>query len=423
MSSTLKAYKLRFYPTASQKQQLWQQFGGARWVFNVGLEMISKAWEHRKESLSYVDVSKQLTLAKQTPELGWLKDIDSGVINQKLRDLDAARQNFFRRVKQGKKPGYPKFKKKRGEQSIRLVFDQRHAGKVKAWAQGELVLPKLGKVKLRWSQSPAAMPKLVTVKLDTAGRYWVTMMVEEVVQTLPITGKTVGVDVGIKHLAILSDGAKVDNPKHLQRRLRQLRHQGRALSRKKKGSKRWQRQRLKVARLHAEIRDCRVNALHQASRQIVNDNQVICIESLNIKGMLGNRKLARHLSDAGIGEFHRQLQYKAEWAGRTLIAIDQWFPSSKTCSTCGHTLDELRLDVREWTCQKCGTHHDRDINAAINIEHEGLKQLIPGGAGESMRVEGDEPLPLADNSQIGRHPLKREPGQLTESCLEQGEVG
>jgi putative transposase len=289
MPTTLKAYKLRFYPTAPQREVLAQQFGGARWVFNVGLEMITKAWERRKVSLSYVDVSKQLTLAKQTPELGWLKEIDSGVINQKLRDLDTARQNFFRRVKQGKKPGYPKFKKKRGEQSIRFVFDQRHAGRVRAWMAGALVLPKLGKVKLRWSQHPTAMPKMVTVTRDTADRYWVTMIVEEAAQALPVVGKTVGVDVGIKHLAILSDGAKVDNPKHLQRSLRQLKHQSRAMSRKKKGSKRWQRQRLKVATLHAKVRDCRVNALHQASRQIVNDNQVICIESLNLKGMLGNR--------------------------------------------------------------------------------------------------------------------------------------
>jgi putative transposase len=255
------------------------------------------------------------------------------------------------------------------------------------------------------------MPKMVTVRRDAAGRWFVSFMVEETVASLPKTGTQVGVDVGIKTLAVASDGWEAPNPRHLARHLRALKRASRALSRKvgaKRGQKRSGRfvhQQQRVARLHAKVADARRDYLHKATTALVKSHDLIAVEDLHVKGMVRNRRLARHLGDAALGELRRQLTYKAEWYGRELAVIDRWAPSSKTCSVCQAAYDgTMTLAVRDWTCRVCGTHHDRDLNAARNI----LAFALGAGGPEVMRVEGDTHRETPEGSGVERHPVKRE---------------
>lgn len=368
----IHAYKQRLYPTPDQEKLLAQFFGSARFVWNVGLEMISRAYSERGERLTYVDVSRQITQLKQAPEFAWMKDTPADVYAQKLRDLDRSFANFF-----GKRAKYPRFRKRGHAESVRFVFDQRHAGKVKAWLKdGQMVLPKLGGVKLRdASPLPMAMPKMVTVSKDSARRYFVSFTVEQDTQQKPSTGRAVGIDMGIANLATLSDGTKIENPRALDQLDAQLQFQSRRLSRRCKGSNRWHKQRQRVAKIHARIRDNRRDYLQKQTTAIVESQDVIAVESLHIKGMVRNRRLARSIHDASMSEFLRLLKYKAQWYGKTLVEIDQWFPSSKLCSCCGHRMDAMALDIREWSCPECGARQDRDVNAARNVLSEGLRQL------------------------------------------------
>lgn len=382
-----KSYKFRVYPTAAQVSQLGVDFQAARWVYNRGLDLISRAYSERKERLSYVDISRQLTIFKKREGCAFLRDASSDVLNQSLRNLDKAFANFFRNVKTGRKPGYPKPKNRHSRQSVRYVFDQRSAGKVADWNAGRLGLPKLGILRVRWSQDVPAMPKMVTVSRDPAGRYFASMVIEEPAKLLPVTSGAVGVDVGIKSLAVLSDGTHYPNPKHGEQMAKRLRRYQRSFARRVKGSNRRAVMRKKIGKLHCRIADRREDTLHKASTGIVRANQIIAVESLNVRGMMANRKLARAVGDVSFGELLRQIKYKAQWYGRTHLEISQWFPSSKTCSICGHVLDELNLSVRVWTCPKCGTEHERDQNAAWNILAEGLKDLLPTSRGEVTRGE------------------------------------
>ena len=385
VSTISKSYKFRAYPAEAQRRQLDVDFLAAHWVYNRGLGMISSAYSERKERLSYIGVSRQLTVFKKRDGCAFLRDASSDVLNQALRNLDTAFANFFRNVKAGRKPGYPKPKNRYSRQAVRYVFDQRSAGKVADWNAGKLTLPKLGVFKVRWSQDVPVMPKMVTVSRDAAGRYFVSMAVEEPGKLLPVTAGAVGIDVGIKTLAALSNGTIYANPKHGEAMAVRLRRYQRSFARRKNGSNRREVMRRKIARLHCRIADCRRDTLHKASTRIVRQNQIIVTESLNVRGMMANGNIARAVGDASFGELLRQIKYKAAWCGRTHLEISQWFPSSKTCSGCGHVLDELNLSVREWTCPKCGVQHDRDRNAARNILAEGLKDLIPASRRESTR--------------------------------------
>ena len=386
-NSTSKAYRFRIYPTEAQRRQLDTDFAASRWVYNRSLAMISSAYSERKERLSYVDVSRQLTVFKKREGCAFLRDASSDVLIQTLRNLDTAFAGFFRNVRAGRKPGYPKPKNRYSRKSVRYVFDQRSAGKVADWNAGRLALPKLGVLKVRWSQDVPAMPKMVTVSRDAAGRYFVSMAIEEPAKLLPVTSGAVGVDVGIKTLAVLSDGTAYANPKHGEAMAARLRRYQRCFARRKKGSNRREVMRRKIARLHCRIADSRAWSLHNASTRIVRANQIIAVESLNVRGMMANGKIARAVADASFGELLRMIKYKAGWYGRTHLEISQWFPSSKTCSGCGHVLDELNLRVREWTCPKCGIKHDRDQNAAKNILDQGLKVLLPESLGKVTRVD------------------------------------
>lgn len=386
--SISKSYKFRVYPTEAQRAQFERDFFAARWVYNRSLDLISRTYTERKERLSWVGVSRLLTETRKLPQFGFLRDASSDVQTQALRNLDKAFSNFFRNVKAGRPaPGYPKPKNRYSKQSVRYAFDQRSAGKVADWNAGRLSLPKLGVVKVRWSQDVPAIPKMVTVSYDAAGRYFVSMAIEEPARLFPVTSGAVGVDVGIKTLAVLSDGTSYANPKHGEVWAKRLRRYQRSFSRRVKGSNRREIMRRKIARLHCRIADSRSNTLHQASIRIVRENQIVVTESLNVRGMMANGRLARAVGDASFGELLRQIKYKSAWYGRTHLEVSQWFPSSKTCSTCGHKLDELNLSVRTWICPKCGTEHDRDKNAAQNILAEGLKDLLPASRGKVTRGE------------------------------------
>lgn len=368
MVTRLKAYKFRIYPDTAQRQQLAIEFGNNRFVWNRCLDLRQKAYEADQTCHNYVSLNRLVTEWKHG-EFPWLADSVAACLTQTLIDQDKAFQHFFRRVKAGQKPGYPRFKSRHGKQAVRYQLDQRQIDRT--YQAGEfLKLPKLGAVKVRWSQMPAGVPKMATVSRDPCGRYFVSFACEVEIQPLPLTGKTVGLDLGIKDVMVSWDGeqaVKSGNPRHLKRRLKHLKRQQRRLSRMTKGSHRRHKQRVKVARIHAHIAAMRADFLHKTTTAIVKSADVIALEDLNVAGMVKNHCLAGAIADVGMGEFRRQIEYKAAWYGRTVVVVDRWFPSSKTCSSCGAYQSKMPLSVRDWTCPDCGIRHDRDANAAKNI--------------------------------------------------------
>ena len=432
MGTHLRAYRLRCYPSRDQRAMLSRLFGAGRWVWNQCLQARSSAYADpelkalfgRGLSITSIDFSRVLTELKKQPETTWLSEVDSAVLSQSLRDQDRAFSNFF-----AGRARYPRFKRRGGHQSVRVAFDQRHSGKVKAWKAGRLVLPQLGDVDVVWSRRPSEMPKMVTVSRDTAGRYFVSMAVEEWIEEAPEATMALGVDVGIKSLAVLSDGTKIANPKKLRCRLRHLRRLARGLSRKKKGSGRWRRAQRKIARLHAKIGDARRDVLHQATTSIICRAGLIAIEDLNVIGMMRNRRVARAFADASISEFHRQLDYKAKWHGRELVRVDRWEPTSQLCSTEGCCYRHLNLTLRDrtWHCPACGTKHDRDVNAAKNILAGGLRAIAGSGVGqgvpELMRVEGGQPSRRRQKPGRRGCPMKREPDGTPIRAAKRGAAG
>lgn len=387
----LKAYKFRFEPTAIQRKQLAVEFGNSRFVWNRCLDLRSKAWEERKERHNYVSLNRQVTEWKRG-EFPWLGDSTASCLTQALIDQDKAFKNFF--DKRGK---YPKFKSRYDRQAVRYQLDQRQIER--NYQAGKLLkLPKLGALKIRWSQIQAGIPKMVTVSRTSTGRYFVSFACEVEIAQLPLTGKTVGLDLGIKDVVITWDGetaTKSGNPRHLKGQLRYLKRQQRRLSRMQKGSNRRNRQKVKVARIHAHVAAMRADFLQKTTTRIVRSADVIVLEDLNVKGMVRNHCLAGAIADVGMGEFRRQIEYKAAWYGRKVVVVDQWFPSSKTCSACGSYQQNMPLSVRYWVCPDCGTRHDRDINAAKNIRSFAIRQahaVTTGGEPGIARGEGFRPV-------------------------------
>jgi len=368
---TKRAYRERFYPTPEQEILLAQSFGCARFVWNNTLAYRTDAYQQRGESISHSVVEKRLVALKA--EHPWLKDVSSVILQQTLRDQKAAFDNFFNpRLK----ARYPRFKRKDGRQSIRLTKAAFR------YRDGEITIAKTtAPLPIRWSRSLPSAPSSITFSRDRAGRYFISCLCEFDPETLPVTPKRVGIDLGLTDLFITSEGMKSGNPRHLKRYEAKLAYLQRRLAKKQKGSRNRHKLRQKMARLHARIADCRRDALHKATRTLVNENQVLCVESLNIVGMLKNRSLAKAISDAGWGEFLRQLEYKANWAGRQLVKVSQWLPSSKRCHGCGHQVEKLPLSRRHWHCERCGLAIDRDINAARNIRTAGLAELACGATG------------------------------------------
>ena len=381
-----RSYRIRVYPNADQRAMLNRWFGTARWAWNHALERRNKAYRRRGESVTGTDASRAITALKKTRRYAWLSAVPSGVIVQKLRDQDRAFTNFF-----AGRAKYPRVRKRMAAQSVRVQIDQRQNRVIARWSGGEVFVPGLGAMRWRNAAHPEQAPKMVTIRRDAAGRYFVTVMVEEPPAARPAAkNESVGIDLGLKSLAVLSTGEVIRNPRHLRSKERRLRRRQRALSRKRRGSGRWHRARRQVAHLHAQVADTRRDHLHKLTRRLVDENQVLAVEDLSVKG-LARTRLAKSVNDAGWGEFRRQLDYKAQWAGRELVVIDRFAPSTRQCSGCGHVRGAVPLNVRQWQCSECGAEHDRDINAAKNIERLALDQL-PGGTGEVKRVESGRSL-------------------------------
>jgi len=359
-----RAYRFRFYPTPEQEVVLARTFGCARFAYNHMLRLRSDAWMQRQERVGYHETSAALTALKKTPEHAWLNEVSSVPIQQALRHLQTAFANFF-----AKRASYPQFKRKDGPQSAEYTTS------AFKWGGQSLKLAKMdAPLAIRWSRTipKAAKVTTVTVSRDAAGRYFVSLLCDDAVAAKPVAQGKVGIDLGLTHFAILSTGEKVAAPNTFRRYEKKLAKLQRRLAKKTKGSNRRKKAKLKVARLHAKIADSRRDFLHKLSTRLINENQVIAVESLSVSNMQKNRCLSKSISDAGWSEFVRQLEYKASWYGRELIGIDKWYPSSKRCSDCGYTMAKMPLNVRQWTCPECGATHDRDVNAARNVLAAGL---------------------------------------------------
>jgi putative transposase len=360
------------------------EFGHARFVWNWALETRTKMYEEHQERLNYIGLSRKLTKIKKT-QYPWLSEATSGCHTQKLIDLDRAFKNFF-----DKRAKYPRFKKRHQAQSVRYQLDQRHVERNFDAEIKLLKLSKLGALKLKWSRPIEGIPKMATVSKDSCGRYFVSMACEVDIVAQPVRTNAIGVDVGVKDVLATSDGFKSGAAKYTYRYARQLKMAQRRLSSKRKGSHRRRKQQYRIARIHARIADSRKDFLHQISKRLINENQVIGLEDLNIKGMLRNRHLSKAVADSGLYELRRQLEYKAKWYGRDIFIVDRFAPTSKTCSACGAYQQEIPLKIREWVCPDCDTHHDRDINAAKNI----LMFATAGSAG-SYKARGAVKTPRA----------------------------
>lgn len=367
-----RAYRFRFNPTPEQAIVLTRTFGCARFAYNHMLRYRTDAWYKEQKRVGYHETSALLTELKKTPEHAWLNEVSSVPVQQALRHLNTAFTNFF-----AKRAKYPAFKSKYDKQSAEYTTS------AFKWDGKSLKLAKMAEpLNIRWSRTlpKAAKVTTVTVSKDAAGRYFVSLLCDDAASTKPAVPGKVGIDLGLSHFAILSTGEKIAAPNAFRKNEARLARLQRRLAKKQKGSNNRAKAKLKVARLHARITDTRRDFLHKLSTRLVNENQVIAIETLAVSNMQKNHCLAKSISDAGWSEFVRQLEYKAQWAGRTLIGIDRWYPSSKRCSTCGHTQGSMPLSVRTWTCPQCGTHHDRDVNAARNILAAGLAVSAHGEA-------------------------------------------
>lgn len=382
-----RAYKFRFYPTEEQASVLGRTMGCARYVWNWALAERTRAYRMEGRSVGYHDLSSQLTALKRTTDAAFLTEVSSVPLQQTLRHQQTAFGNFF-----AKRARYPRFKSRRGRQSIEYTTSAFR------WREGRLHLAKMsGPLDIRMSRPvPDGSPSTVTVSRDTAGRWFVSMLFDDTVDPLPTTGAVVGIDLGLKHFATTSDGDKIDHPRLLRSKERKLARYQRMTSRKQKGSANRDKARRKVAKVHAQVADARRDFLHKESTRIVRTYDVIAVEDLHVRGMVRNRTLAKSISDSGWGEFRQFLAYKAEWYGKRFVVIDRFQPTSKVCSECGHLLASLSLGTRHWTCPDCGTLHDRDINAAKNILAAGL---AASACGAGVRHSGSPPMLSAVNQE------------------------
>jgi putative transposase len=359
-----RTFKYRFYPSAAQAAELTRTFGCVRLVYNMALDLRSRAYATEGRRVSYAESSTTLTEWKQNPDLTFLNEVSSVPLQQALRHLQTGFAAFF-----AKQSRYPRFKSKRRSRAA-----AEYTKSAFRWRDGQLTLAKMADpLDIHWSRPlpEGAEPSTVTVSLDPAGRWHVSIRVEETIEPLAPTNRAVGVDAGITSLVTLSTGEKITNPKHERTDRSRLAKAQRRLARKAKDSKNRAKARLAVAKVHARIADRRRDHLHKLTTRLVRENQTIVIEDLSVRNMVRNHSLARAISDAAWSELRRQLEYKAGWYGRAVIAIDRFYPSSKLCSTCGRLADSMRLNVRAWVCP-CGAAHDRDINAAQNILAAGL---------------------------------------------------
>ena len=377
-----RAYKYKIKPTVKQQRQLSQMFGCARFIYNWGLDRKVKTYQTEKKNVTYIQLAKELTELKKTEEHKWLNQCANECLQQSLRNLDNAYTQFFKAKK-----GFPKFKSKKNAKdvckfinSVRFDFEN--------W---KVKIPKVGWTKLCHNKPfDLSRCKLGTLSVlrDKCGDYWCVIIVETNEQTISKTKiceeTSVGIDLGIKDFAILSDGTKYGNQKFLERNERRLKHLQYRFSKAQKGSNRRNRLKWKIARLHRRIANQRYDFLHKLTTDLLRRYDTICLENLNVEGMLQNHCIAKSISSVAWSEFVRQLTYKAEWNGKNIIFIGRFEPSSKTCSSCGYIHKDLKLKDREWTCPQCGEHHDRDVNAARNILQFGLHPQALVGIGNKI---------------------------------------
>jgi putative transposase len=400
-----RGYKYRAYPTLEQAQWLEREFGAGRFVYNHFLEARRTHYQQTGTGLSYAGTAAQLTRLKREGEYDWLRLSNSQMLQQKLIDLDTAFVNFFK-----KRSGYPQFKSRRGRQSFRVPQAFRVEG-------NRVKLPKLEtalRFKLHRPLPEGAALKSVTVSRTPSGKYYVSFLVEETAAVpAPATGE-VGIDLGLHSFLATSDGYKEPHPKHLNQGRQKLRRLKRRHSRCKQSSANCEKARRKLARQEEKVAHQRQDFLHRQSHKLVDENQAISVETLAVKNLMANPKLARSIADSGWGEFVRQLEYKAEWNARELHKVDRWFPSTQLCHRCNYRNPALTLADRAWVCPNCGTHHDRDINSAINIRDAGKRTAGRAGtSGSAGNASGEKVSP----AQRRRFSKKEEADGLVPSVL------
>ena len=364
MKTIHKSYEFRIYPTKEQEVLLSKHFGHCRFVFNRMLSDRKEKYLNEKTSLNYYDNARTLTELKKEEEYVWLKEVNSQSLQASIRNLDIAYKNFFN--KQNK---FPRFKSKYDKQSFKIPQNV-------LVEDGKLVIPKFKEgIKLNLHRQLGGNPLFATISKSTTGKYYVSITCE--VNYIPYekTNKSIGIDTGIKELAILSDGSSYENIKSLKTKLKKLKYEQRQLSKKQKGSQSRNKQKTKLALVHEQITNIRKDYLHKVSTEIIKNHDVISVEDLAVKNIMKNHCLAQAMSDVSLGAFYTMLEYKANWNNRQFVKIDRFFPSSKTCSSCGWIKQDLTLSIREWTCESCGEHHNRDVNAAKNILKQGINIL------------------------------------------------
>ena len=393
----LRAYKYRIYPTEEQKVLLAKTFGCCRFVYNWALNLKIEVYKQEKKSIGNVELTNRMRSELKT-EHEWLGEVNSQALQSALRNLDTAYKNFFRDTHA---VGFPKFKSRKQKQSFQCP---QHCSV--DFGKGTISIPKAKDIPAVLHRRFKGTVKTVTISMTPSGRYFASVLVgtsmQEMKPSEPKRDTTVGIDLGIKSLAVCSDGRTFDNPKNLQRSLDRLKLLQKRLSRKQKGSANRNKARIRVARLQEHIANSRKDSLHKITHALTHDSQVrtICMEDLNVKGMQRNHHLAQAVGDASFGMFLTLLEYKCSWYGVNFIKIDRFAPSSKTCGKCGYIYKGLKLSERSWTCPECGTHHDRDFNAACNIKEFGLKAL-PTERGKVKPVDcptvDDRPRVLKSN--------------------------
>ena len=382
----LKSYKYKLLPNEEQSVLLNKHFGSIRFIYNYFLNERKNEYESNKNILNYYDNAKALTELKKEDDYLWLKEINSQSLQDSLKNLETAYKNFFKFKK-----GFPRFKSKKHKNSFAVPQSVKVKGEY-------LHIPKFKDgIKMIKHRDFKGTIKSCTISLSTTNEYFVSILVNTDHIPYDKTGKTVGIDLGLKDFIITSDEKKYKNSKYTKTYARRLKAAQQHLSRKIKGSNRNKEQRLKVTKIHKKITNSRIDNLHKVSTDLVRKYDNIILEDLNIKSMIKNPKLSKYIADASWGKFIELLTYKTSWNDKNIIHIDRFFPSSKTCNKCGYINQDLNLNMREWTCKRCHSHHDRDINASINILKEGFK-IISAGTVDYRR--GDEIRPLLCNGTI-----------------------
>jgi putative transposase len=376
----LKSYKYKIKPNEEQIVLLNKHFGSIRFAYNYFLNERKVEYETNKQTLNYNDNSATLTKLKKQEDFKWLKEINSQSLQHSLKGLDDAYNSFFK-----KRTGFPNFKSKHNKNSFKVpqctkVIDEK------------LIIPKFkDPINMIQDRKFKGEIRQCTLSKSTTGEYFVSILVETDHKKLPKTGKSVGIDLGIKDFVITSDGYKYKNNRYTKTYAKKLKEHQQHLSRKTKGSNRYNQQKLKVAKIHKKITNSRLDNLHKVSTELMKKYDTIVLEDLNIKGMIKNHKLSKHIADVSWSKFLTLLKYKAEWNDKQIVKIDRWFPSSKTCNCCGYINKNLDLSIREWTCPSCKSKLDRDLNASKNILKEGIK-IISLGTNDHRR--GDEIRPV-----------------------------